>query len=68
MAFYCIRNSMNECDGCMCCKPTVHYYCPVCGKEVYETVFVDKSGDVVGCEHCLLAKEPYEVFDDEANE
>ena len=63
MAFYCIKNSAHECDGCMACKPSQSYYCPICGKEIYETVFVDNSGDVIGCENCVDTKEPQEVFD-----
>ena len=51
----------------MGCKPTPHYYCPVCGEEVYSTVYVDKGGDVIGCEHCAEIKEPYEVIENEAN-
>ena len=50
----------------MGCKPSRCFYCPVCGEEVYETVFVDKSGDVIGCENCAEIKEPHEVLKDEA--
>lgn len=63
MAYYCIKNSTKECDGCMCCKPDVRYYCPVCDKEVYETVFVDKHGEIIGCENCTEIKEPHEVIE-----
>ena len=41
--------------------------CPVCGEEVYDTVFVNDCGEIVGCENCIELKEPYEVFDDETN-
>ena len=66
MGYICIYGS-GECSGCMNCKPNPHYYCPVCGKEVYDTVFVDNSGDVIGCENCAQIKEPYEVLDDETD-
>ena len=66
MAFYCIKNSTQECTGCMGCEPESHYYCPICGKEVSETVFVDISGTVIGCENCAVIKEPYEVLENEA--
>ena len=60
----CIKSN-RECDGCMDCKPEQHYYCPVCGEEVYETVFVNNNGDVIGCENCAEIKEPHEVLKDE---
>ena len=66
MAFMCVKNSTQECDGCMDCRPTPHYFCPVCGEEVYETVFVDNNDDVIGCENCAEIKEPYEVLINEA--
>jgi hypothetical protein len=43
MAFGCVKYSGRECDGCMDCKPTPHYYCPICDEEVNETVFVPIS-------------------------
>lgn len=66
MGYICIKG-YGECDGCMACNPEPHYYCPICGKEVYETVFVDNSGEVIGCENCAEAKEPYEVLENEAD-
>lgn len=68
MAYHCVRNSSRECDGCMECRPDPHYFCPLCGEEVYETVFVNNDGDVIGCENCAEIKEPYEVLIDETNE
>ena len=68
MAYYCKRNTRFECNGCMNCNPDIHYYCPICGEEVYETVFVSNSGDVIGCENCAQIKEPHEVLNDETNE
>ena len=68
MALVCEKNPCKECDGCMDCKPDVHYYCPICGAEVYESVFVNNDGEVIGCEHCAEIKEPHEVFDDETDE
>ena len=67
MGFACISGG-RECDGCMECQPTPHYYCPICGDEVYETVFVDNSGNVIGCENCAEIKEPHEVLRDETDE
>lgn len=66
MGFMCVKSSC-ECDGCMECCPETHYYCPICGKEVYETVFVDNSGDVIGCKNCAETKEPHEVLRNETN-
>ena len=66
MGYICIKGN-RECDGCMNCKPSQHYYCPICGKEVYETVFVDNNGDVIGCENCAEIKEPHEVLNNETD-
>jgi hypothetical protein len=68
MGYYCEKNPQKECDGCMDCKPDPRYYCPVCRKEVYETVFVNDNGDVIGCENCAEIKEPHEVLNDETDE
>lgn len=62
MAFRCVKGR-GECNGCMDCKPEVHYYCPICGEEVYETVFVDNDGDVIGCENCAEIKTPDEMLE-----
>lgn len=67
MAYCCIKNPNIECDGCMACKPDPHYYCPICGEEVFETVFVDNDGEIIGCENCAKTKEPYEVFENETD-
>lgn len=66
LGFMCVK-TFGECNGCMDCRPEPHYYCTVCGEEVYETVFVANNGDVIGCENCAEIKEPYEVLEDEAN-
>ena len=55
----CTKSS-RECDGCMDCKPATHYYCPICDEEVFETVFVDNDGNVIGCENCAEIKELHE--------
>ena len=69
MAYICVKHYNKECDGCMCCEPPdKRYYCPICGEEVYETVFVDNSGDILGCENCAQIKEPHEVLGDETDE
>ena len=66
MGYMCVKGR-GECDGCMACKPEAHYYCPICGYEVYETVFVNNEGEVIGCEHCAEIKEPHEVLKNETN-
>lgn len=66
MGFMCVKGR-GECDGCMGCKPESHYYCPICGEEVYETVFVNSDGDVIACENCGEIKEPHEVLKDETD-
>ena len=67
MAYMCKKYFNKECDGCMDCKPSPHYYCPVCGEEVYETVFVNNDGEIIGCENCAEIKEPHEVLKDETD-
>lgn len=68
MAYMCVRTFNKECDGCMDCKPTPHYYCPICNEEVYETVFVNNDGEIIGCENCAEIKEPHEVLKNETDE
>lgn len=68
MAYMCSVWSNKECDGCMRCKPDHHYYCPICGEEVYEVVYVSNEGEVIGCENCAQIKEPFEVLENEADE
>ena len=64
MSYHCILGG-GECKGWMECKgKEKEYYCPVCGEQVFETVYVDANGDVIGCENCVSAKEPGEVMDD----
>lgn len=65
MAYRCIKNHARECDGCMACKPERHYYCPICGDEVTETVYVAADGEVVGCDNCIQTKDPEDMIDDE---
>ena len=67
MALYCINKHTKECSGCMECQPEPDFYCPVCGKETYEAVFVS-GGEVIGCDNCVEIKEPHEVLKDETNE
>lgn len=63
MSYMCRKGGNRECDGCGACQPEVHYYCPVCGGEVYETVFVDNNKEVIGCENCAEIKEPHEILE-----
>lgn len=67
MAYTCKRYYNKECDGCMECGSAPRYYCPICGEEVWEAVFVDNGGAILGCDHCAEIKEPQEVFGDEAD-
>ena len=62
MAYMCIYNHKLECDGCMKCKETTTYHCPVCGAEIEDAVYVYRNGDIVGCERCIKEKEPSEVL------
>ena len=66
MGYICIKNSHEECDGCMACKEETHYYCPNCGKEVFETLYVDNHREILGCENCVEIKEVEEILEDEA--
>lgn len=68
MAYMCRKYHNKECDGCGECNPDPHYYCPICGEEVYETVFVSNDGEVIGCENCAQIKEPFEMLKNEDNE
>ena len=67
MAYMCEKYHNMECNGCMDCKPEPKYFCPVCGKEVFETVFVTNEGEVLGCENCAQIKEPYELLENETD-
>ena len=68
MAYMCTQYRGKECDGCMECRPDLHYYCPICGEEVYESVFVDNGGNVLGCDNCAQIKDPHEVLQNETDE
>lgn len=61
----CVKDRYRECDGCMTCKPEDRYYCPICGQEVDEAVYVSNDGVVIGCENCAEIKEPWEVLKNE---
>ena len=64
MSYQCIRGG-GECTGCMDCKgENKEYYCPVCGEQVFETLYVSNNNEVIGCENCVILKEPGEVLDD----
>ena len=66
MMYVCNWKSGNhECDGCGCCDETPTYICPICGEEVYESVFVTNDGEVLGCDNCAHIKEPYEMAEAE---
>lgn len=66
MAYRCKKGN-RECDGCGCCdRESQSYYCPVCGEEVYESVYVTNDGVVLGCENCAQIKEPCDMI--ESNE
>lgn len=40
--------------------------CPVCGSET-DTIFIDKYGDVVGCEECITRRDAFD-WQEENNE
>lgn len=64
MAYHCVRGP-GECDGCGECSKSKTYYCPVCGEAVFEVVYVDDLGTVLGCENCAQIKEPWEMLEDD---
>ena len=68
MGYMCIKDRNRECDGCMVCKTEDRYFCPVCGQEAYEAVYVSNVGDVIGCDNCAQIKEPWEMLEDEAED
>lgn len=64
MAMTCIYGG-KECDGCTACQKDEDIFkCPCCGIELgyTEDLFIDKSGDVVGCEYCIKRKEAGEIL------
>ena len=67
MAYLCTKYHDRECDGCMDCYPSPRYFCPVCGEEVFEAVYVANDGDILGCDNCAHIKEPHEVLEDETD-
>lgn len=38
------------------------YRCPQCCQEVWEQVYVDRTGQVFGCDRCLQARAVEEVL------
>ena len=64
MAYRCV-GANRECIGCGRCRETKSYYCPVCGEEVYESVYVTNDGEVLGCENCAQIKEPCDMIQSE---
>lgn len=69
MAYMCRKYHNAECNGCMeCwCENEPQYFCPICGEEVYESVYVTNDGDVLGCENCAQIKEPHEMIENETD-
>ena len=37
--------------------------CPICGKDC-ETIYMDKDGDVFGCDQCIRTKDAWEWQDE----
>lgn len=68
MAYMCKKYRNKECDACGECNPDANYYCPICGEEVYESVYVSNDGEILGCENCAQIKEPSEVLESETDE
>lgn len=61
-------------DGCVGCPPELgclgsscpnrrypRYFCDICGEEC-DTVYVSKSGEILGCDNCIDSKMPEEVM------
>ncbi len=67
MAYMCVKSLFRECDACGDCNPEPRFYCPVCGDEVFEAVYVSNGGDILGCDNCAQIKEPYEVLENETD-
>ena len=67
MAYMCVKNSSRECDGCMECKDDYKYFCPICNAEVYADVYVNKEGEILGCENCVIVKDVGDVIEHEAD-
>ena len=62
MAMRCV-NGGRECNGCGACFADIpQFICPVCGQVAYESVFVDRDGDIIGCDRCAEIKEPSEML------
>lgn len=61
MAYRCKLNQHYECDGCGQCHK--HYYCPVCGEEVTDTMYVHDDGTVLGCPSCVMEKDVEYAFE-----
>ncbi len=62
MAYRCVKGYNKDCDGCMDCNPDQEYYCPICGEEVLEAVYVSNNGEVLGCDNCAHIKDPWEML------
>ena len=45
-------------------RPYRQPVCPVCG-EACETLFVSQFGDTLGCEHCVMKIDAWDMVDDE---
>jgi hypothetical protein len=63
MAYHCIKGYKDECDGCGECNDNRTPICPVCGEEVYESVYKNTEGDVIGCENCVEKWGPEELLE-----
>lgn len=48
-------------------KKEVWPICPVCGEEC-DTVYRDRCGDYVGCEHCVESKDAWEWLEEQRHE
>ena len=46
-------NGDRECVGCMKCSSDGIYYCPVCGSEVEEMVYLQDK-EIIGCDICVV--------------
>lgn len=62
MSVYCKYGG--QCVGCMSCRSDESLRCPVCGTELERDnrIYMDSSGQIVGCCDCIEEKEAWEVL------
>ena len=56
MAYHCVINHENECDGCGSCKEQIPK-CPICGQECDS--FYKHGTEILGCDNCIRKVDSY---------